>query len=389
MREIRKMYTIKKMYGLGIIIIIIMSIFSDCIGQQIDKNETPIPIPINTNNPISSPISSPIPFPTKIKNSIPIPTKTIVEKIQLEKYDGRFFSIDKPIGWEVITAGDCETFAFVIRDRQNTENQIFMFTEFGPLYLNQQYKMNDRNYMDSGGYPVVWYDMPVIDPFTPENFLENFQLAAQTSLVRQFMLQIPVIQNVDIISSSQQQSQLGDTKIMRALFMQNGKLGEGLFYVGMGGQNTVVGFGYALLFTGISGDKDNFRSMESALLQSAGSFKIYSNDYIDRCTQKIDATGRAALETSKILSETSDIIMQSWEDRNKADDIISEKKSDERMGRDTIYDKDTGLVYEVDPNFYSNYNLHRDEYKMSNLQRLPDNNVDLWTSTKLNANNIH
>jgi len=38
-----------------------------------------------------------------------------------------------------------------------------------------------------GGYPIVWFEMPVISPLTPENFLENFHLIAGTDIARSFM----------------------------------------------------------------------------------------------------------------------------------------------------------------------------------------------------------
>ena len=72
--------------------------------------------------------------------------------------------------------------------------------------------------------------------------------------------------------------------------------------------------------------------------------------------------------------------MSSWEDRNKVDDIISEKRSDAMLGNERLYDPDTGIVYDVALDFYEDYNLHRDRYNMNNLQALPETDWNLWTA---------
>ena len=90
-------------------------------------------------------------------------------------HDGGFFSISKPEGWDVITAGSCASFAFVIRDPRNQSRQIFHFGEVGPVYMSEQQRAIDHQYMNMGGYPVAWIDMPAVDPLTPENWKSTDQ----------------------------------------------------------------------------------------------------------------------------------------------------------------------------------------------------------------------
>ncbi len=127
--------------------------------------------------------------------------ETSIESIHLQSYDGGFFSINKPSDWNVTTAGSCSTFSLLIRDKASPERQIFYFGEVGPVYLNAEQKTVDRQYMDMGGYPITWYEMPVVDPLTPENFLEQFHLIAQTNIAKNFMQQMPELNNIEIISS--------------------------------------------------------------------------------------------------------------------------------------------------------------------------------------------
>ena len=98
--------------------------------------------------------------------------------LKLESFDGGFFSIDKPPGWRVIAAGACADFAFLIRDPSEPLRQIFYFGEVGPIYLSEQQKQIDYQYMNMGGYPVTWIEMPVVNPLTPGNFLVQFHLIA-------------------------------------------------------------------------------------------------------------------------------------------------------------------------------------------------------------------
>ena len=316
------------------------------------------------------------------------------EELSLEDYNGGFFTIKKPAGWDVVTGGSCSTFAFVIRDTSNPTNQIFYFNEVGPVYLAEEQKGIDSNYMQMGGYPIVWFEMPVINPLTPENFLENFYLIASTDIARSFMPGVPELNHVEIISSDPEPSLLsgGQASTMRALFTQGGELGEGLFYLTvapvlplMGAPGGGIGYGFS--FAGISSAKDDFKEWQGTLVQSIQSLTI-SQSYIDGCIQQQNEQYKGILKAGKTLSETSDIIMDSWENRNESDDIISEKRSDAILGRERVYNPDTGEVYQVENGFYDGYNLHRQEYSMNDLRLLPNNDWDLWTSPTLPGSDI-
>jgi hypothetical protein len=80
--------------------------------------------------------------------------------------------------------------------------------------------------------------------------------------------------------------------------------------------------------------------------------------------------------------------MSSWEERNKVDDIISEKRSDVMLGNDRVYNPDTGEVFEVDNGWYDDYNMNRQNFQMSNLERLPDTDWNLWTAPTHGASGI-
>ena len=311
--------------------------------------------------------------------------------LKLEGFNGGFFSIDKPRGWQVITAGECAGFAFLIRDPSEPLRQIFYFGEVGPIYLSEQQRQIDYQYMNMGGYPATWIDMPAVNPLTPDNFLAQFHLVAQSQIAQNFMPQCPRLENVQIISKVKQPSPIsgGSTGLVRALFTQGGSLGEGLFLVTVapvlpftGGPGGGLGYGFSI--TGITAPKSEFQNIEDVLVKSVGSYGM-NQSYVNNClAQQANAYG-AILKAGKTLSETSDIIMQGWENRNRTDDILAEKRSDAILGRERLYDPNTGEVYEFENGFYDKYKLEQNRYEMDNLQLLPDEDHNLWTKAPLDG----
>jgi hypothetical protein len=131
---------------------------------------------------------------------------------------------------------------------------------------------------------------------------------------------------------------------------------------------------------GLTSEEGKFLENENMLNQIIASYTI-SDSYVSQCIQAQQQALSGALRVGQTLSETSDIIMDSWENRQISDDIISEKWSDTTLGYERIYDPDTNEVYRVDNGFYDTYNINRDYYENSNLEQLPDNDWNLWTSS--------
>jgi len=311
--------------------------------------------------------------------------------LALESYNGGHFSIDKPKGWQVITAGTCSDFAFVIRDPSEPLRQVFNFGEVGPVYVSEYQKQLDYQYMSMGGYPVAWIEMPVVEPLSPSNFLQQFHLIAGTSVAQSFMPQCPHLENLHIISAAPQVSPIagGSTELIRALFSKDGRLGEGLFLV------TVVqllpvtgnpggGIAYGTNIVGITASQGEFRRMEKSLVTSAGSFSV-SQAWVSNCMAQQSATYAGIRKAGRTLSEASDMIMRGWEERNRTDDIVAEKRSDAILEKERLFDPDTGEVYEFENGFYDKYDLDRNQYEMSNLQLLSGDNYDLWTTAPLDG----
>ena len=321
------------------------------------------------------------------------PAVSATSKLKMEKFEGGFFSINKPKGWNIITAGTCASFSFLIQDPSESLRQIFYFGEVGPVYLNVQQKQIDQQYVSMGGYPVGWIDMPVVNPLTPGGFLSNFHVIAKSQAARQFMPDCPKLENIKIISRKSEPCPIpgGSTELLRALFTKNGKLGEGLFLITVAPMlpytgNPGGGIGYGFLVTGITAPKKEFENIEESLVNSIKSFWI-SQDYVNNCLRQQTSTYAGILKAGKTLNETSDIIMKGWEARNKSEDILSEKWSDAILGKERLYDPLTGKVYEFENGFYDKYNHNREEYNMNKLELLPEDDYNLWMKVPLDGHN--
>lgn len=226
---------------------------------------------------------------------------------QLEDYNSGIFSITKPVGWEVLTGGTCGSFSFLVRDRQKPLKQIFYYGEMGPVYLNEEQKSIDREYMDMGGYYLFWNDMPVVDPLTPENFIMKFYLISETEVSGKYVVKTPELGNVEIISADASQPIVsGEAKKIRAYFNQNGTAGEGLFYVDVAeilpfSGMPAAGLGYAFSFIGLSAERGKFGEMEKELVKVLESFKL-SEDYVSDCKKQQEQQAQNIIKAGSAFS---------------------------------------------------------------------------------------
>jgi len=306
--------------------------------------------------------------------------------------DAGGFTIDMPKSWDLVVAGDCSTLSFVVRDPSQPLRQIFFFGEVGPIYTSFEQKNLDQRAMGMGGQ-IPWVEMPAVVPFTPEEFLKNFEFVAGTSIARNFMPQCPNLERMQIVSVLPQAAQVqgadARTALVRGVFSEGGKAGEGLFmvttvpvmpYTGAPG----AGYGYAFLFAGVTAPLDEFAGTKDTLTRALGSFAL-KPAYVENCMRQQNANWQAVRDAGRKLSETSDMIMEGWERRNRSDDIIAAKRSDAILDRERLYNPDSGEVFEFENGFYDRYKVNPEQYRLDNLQLLPDDSHELWTAPTLDG----
>ncbi|MFZ5434285.1 MAG: hypothetical protein ACOZB3_11005 [Calditrichota bacterium] len=307
-------------------------------------------------------------------------------KLNLTAHDGGFFSLKIPAGWQVMTAGMCSDFAFVVRDPQVPARQIFFFGEVGPVYLAEAQRQIDLQYMQMGGYPVPYVEMPAVAPLTPENFMKQWFRLARTNVAQSFMPACPRLGELEVIAVTPQPSPIqgGSTALIRALYAEQGVAVEGLFYATVaplmgntGGPGGNTGFGF--LITGVTAPAREFSALQPPLVECAESFQM-TPAYVQQCLTKQQSDWSRVRDAGRALSDASDAIMEGWQSRNRSDDVIAEKRSDAILGKERVYNPATGEVYEFENGFYDKYDLNRGQFEMNNLQLLEGNDYNLWTT---------
>lgn len=351
----------------------ILLVFSLAACQIPRPRPEPPPPPINGGE---TPTPDPEPEPVDVESRM---------SLELEQYDGGFFTLQKPVGWEIITGGEYGSFAFLLRDPENPARQIMYLGEIVPFYMSQEQKDIDANYMNTGGYKVKWYDMPVVDPLKPSQLFVKFNEIAGSEIGQGFMPQLPRLEQFEVLAENPVESPfpVGETSLTRGVFVQDGVPCEGQFLAtvaefappmnGPGG-----GTGIAAQVAGIMAPTAEFYALQDDLLTCIGSFRL-SDQYVQDGIAQSQENFKGVMKAGETLRETSDIINDGWEARNRSDDILSQKRSDATLGYDRVYDPNTDEVYHVPIDFYEDYDINRGQYDMSDLQLLPPDDQTLWT----------
>ena len=311
--------------------------------------------------------------------------------LSTRRHDGGFFSIEIPRGWQLVTAGSCSEFSFFLHDPGEPLRQIFFFGQVGPVYTRSLQRSIDQGYAALGGYPSPWLDMPLVSPLTPASFVEALPALLQSELARAFMPSGPRLDSAHVVASEPLPSAIpgGEAALVRAIVDVDGRPAEGLFSITVASLlpfsgSPGGGIGAAFLMTAVTAPKDEFPGVVDDLVDCVESFTL-QDSYARDCIAQQQETYGAILQAGKTLSETSDLIMEGWESRNETHDILSEKWSDTILGKERLYDPDTGKVYEFDLGFQDQYDRNREQYRLRNLQPLPENDYELWTAPVLDG----
>lgn len=318
----------------------------------------------------------------KIYASIGEVAKT--ELLQLKPWTDGAVSMNIPISWNIYTGGQCATKSILARDSHSELKQVFYFSEAGPVYASQERKQRDRqNYnMIPGSYKLPYLDSPLVSPLTAENFLENFGALANMPFFQKAFPQVPIITDVKIINKEEianKPAYAADGKLIRAEFEQNGKLGEGYFYIIT--VKDAIGLGYGAMFIGITAPKGLLDLITPSLKKSLESYTI-AKGYAAACVQAQKKAVAGVLKAGQILNQSSDTIMDVWENKLESEQRMSARYSDAILGSSRLYNPSADEVYEVTPEFYDFYQVHSDEFEMSDLEKLPD---DKWDYAPLNG----
>ncbi len=112
-----------------------------------------------------------------------------------------------------------------------------------------------------------------------------------------------------------------------------------------------------MIMTAPEADFVNWQPVLSKIFESLS----FSNGYWkerNAAWAQITKTSQAISQSTKAMSDS---VMSSWEKRNNSYDIRSQAYSDATLGRERIYDKETGEVYYAKNGWYDSYSGNRYE----------------------------
>jgi hypothetical protein len=317
----------------------------------------------------------------KLKNGSAKITKVSVVKPEYEKFDNGLVSLNIPKGWKVeVAPADYIHYSFKV---YNPNNPDYMFL-FG---LKQEgfLKSEKARSTYANLYPdAVFSKLAAIDPQTTEAFYKvwnaNAKLSNETELKTNYFPYLNEFTTVENLGSSP----LGGD-IIRATFKNGeGKLMQGLFTA------TVMSIGsyyinedmwnlfsakvdvsplnvYNIVF--MSTPDETFDYWQP-ILDHCLSTITFSSNFIAGFNNQEQTLVNTIKANQQIYDSISDMIMDSWEQRNKSYDIISQKQSDATLGYERVYDTETGDIYKA-------YNGFMDDYSGSRYQTITD---DMYTS---------
>ena len=307
------------------------------------------------------------------------------QQVKWETFNGGFFSIEKPQGWQVTISGACSMFSFIISDPQHPLRRVFYIGEVGPFYLNEQQRMIDLNYMRMNGFPIQWINLPSVYPLTTENFFRQFYRIAREPAYQNFLRAIPLLDNFQVVSVQQSQTPLNgaDAKTVRAVFSEFNAIGEGMFFAAVAqnmpfdGMSASAGTGMAYFCSGISSYQNDFKQWEPILARCLQSLN-FSPGYLEQCLQSQATIWKGIRQIGKTWNEISNIIDKVWENQSKVYDACSAKYSAVMRGVERMRDSRTGEVYEVNSGMADKIESNNGRYSNLDLERVADNDYDAW-----------
>lgn len=302
--------------------------------------------------------------------------------MQTEKYETSDFSITIPKGWQVTAGGTNIYHSIRVTDPNEPLNQMFVLLKADILLHSQEGKTAwQQNYSMGNTQAMIFAKAPVLSNPSTEGFYKIFpQYTAFVSEIEPDYAGYTFPRFDDFTVTDRFESTsglksvaLGD-ELLRASFTDNGKEGEGMFAA------SVVDFGSAMISGGnvvnyqlqaadggyymaynivaVTAAKDTFIEWESVLTDCMKTLQ-YSDSFVNATNQASNEKVALSKQISQNFNQTMDGIMSSWENRNKSQDIMSQKQSDATLGYERVYDTETNEIYKATNGFTDVYDGKR------------------------------
>ena len=307
--------------------------------------------------------------------------KSEAKSVVFEKYDNGLVNMDIPQGWVVeVAPTDYIHYSFKAYNPVNPD-YMFFFGLKQEGFLKSEYA---RSTYESYYPDAMFSKLTPIDPQTTEAFYQvwnsNARLSNETELKTEYF---PYLEDFSVIENLGPTTLGGD--ILRANYRSvSGNQVQGLF------TSTVMSIGEYYINTNIwnifsdkvdvsplnvyniifmTAPDEEFNNWQEVLDHCIGTIQ-FSDQFISGFNQEETNLVQTIQANQRIYDQISDMIMDSWEQRNNSYDIISQKQSDATLGYERVYDTETGDVYRA-------YNGFTDGYSGNRYQTITD---DMYTA---------
>ena len=280
----------------------------------------------------------------------------------LVPYSCTEFSMDIPEGWTVRSSAMYTGMFHAIHvfDPEKPANQIFFMLKMEPMFPDE----NTRAMMALSSDLFGKY--PILTNVSTQGVFEIFpQFADAMNATADYAdIQTPYIADFSVTESFESTQGMSSVAIspaiLRANFIQNGTEGEGMFTADVVPFAMGTGMGYYSVYnlTVLSAEKGTFQDWQPTLSKSLSSLD-YTREFQSFAMSQSNQAADTSQSLSQSASEMSDSIMSSWENRNKSQDIMSQKQSDATLGYERIVDTETGEIYKIDNGFTDWYSGSR------------------------------
>lgn len=278
---------------------------------------------------------------------------------------GDLFTIQIPESWQ-LSAGGTEMFLWLrAYDPAEPTLQVYATLKTGYFLKNQSAKQFYQNAYQMTGNKLLYGEtaaLQVLEPATLEHFYQNYM--EYISIIAEWEptfagFEYPQIDQFETMESMPVNNELSsialDNQMIRGSFVEtlSRQKGEGMFggtvvdLISMMDPGYDCGFDTIYNLTAITAPYGMLGEYEELLTQIIRSVN-YTDTYVTQVMQAQQITMENARQVAAMTAESSRIITDGWNARQKTYDIKSQEYSDATLGYDRYLDTETNQVYRAE-----------------------------------------
>lgn len=246
------------------------------------------------------------------------------QTIRLVPYDGGYFSLMLPEGWQLFTMGDYTGFGFRAWDPMNPDYEIFYYGSLSPLNKSYENKQNWRSYVGFYGIPLAELnaDAPVVDMNAASSLFPCFADLQAISIKHGLGLSFPALDNFTPLQLIPVQTVFASIStseeiVFASLTGPGGGDCRGKFAASLGGTLPFYVGGVdmspasALNVIGVIAPRETFLKLEDVLTQAVSSLR-FTDQYIQDGIAYSRSIGQAAMANNEALWAVFDEYTRQW-----------------------------------------------------------------------------